>query len=120
MSSLPASTADTDSQTALNALRAADNANFILAVDQAILDAIAQGETQISANTFGNVNAQTVTEYYVNLGYKVSFPDFRTNIGNQPAQLFGDAWVSFWQGTLAGYLGFVPKNPMRLLIGWSV
>lgn len=120
MASIPASTAQTNAQTALTALQTADGAIFIADVDTAIQDAIAHGFTQISANTFGNVNTQAVTAYYVALGYKVAFPEFQNNFESQPAQLFGEVWVAFWAGTSVNGLGFdVSKNPIRMIISWA-
>ena len=120
MASIPASTAQSDTNTALAALQAADNATFISASDAAILDATSQGLTQISANTFGSVDAETVVSYYVNLGYKVSLPDFQNNVQQQPAQQFGEFWVEFWNGTLPQFTGVdIKKNPVRILISWA-
>lgn len=119
MSSIPASTADTEAQAALTALQAADNATFILETDAAIVEMISQGKAQVSVSTFGNVLAKTIVSYYVNLGYKVVLPDYPQSLEIQPAQLFGQFWVEFWDGTLSNTLGFNPsKNPVRLLISW--
>jgi hypothetical protein len=116
MSSLPAATAQTDSKTADAALVATANANFIAAVDAQIVQAIALGKFQVSATTFVNVHPRVIAQYYSNLGYWVQFPDLVQGPNFQPADLFGEYWVDFWNNTLFPFFG---SKPARMVIGWS-
>lgn len=119
MSSIPATTAQSDSDAAKAALEAADNAIFIASVDQAIVEATDQGKYQVSATTWGHVSPKTIVDYYINLGYTVALPDYPQTLEVVPAQLFGEFWVAFWNGTLRDTLFANPNlNPVRLLIAW--
>lgn len=115
MSSIPASTAITDSDAAILALVTADNAKFIADVDQQILDAIDLGKYEVSATTFGYVNPHDIYTYYLNLGYMVTFPDLIEGQAFQPADLFGQFWIDYWNHTL---LPRCAKNPVRMLVFW--
>lgn len=117
MSSLPASTAQSDTITAKDELIVADNANFIAQVDVQIQEAIALGRFQISATTFGNVHPRDIVKYYGNLGYWIVFPDLIQGPNFQPADLFGEFWVNFWDNTLTPL--FKQRKPVRMVIGWS-
>lgn len=116
MASIPKSQANTDSTTAQTAIMAAEDQNFIDSVDASILEATALGKFQVSATTWENVDVPTVYNYYVNLGYKVSFPDIFNMQQPQPAELFGEPWIDFWGN---GIWTKLPEGPARLLISWS-
>lgn len=113
--SIPATTAITDSDAALLALVTADNTKFIADVDQQILDAIDLGKFEVSATTFGYVNPHDIYVYYLNLGYMVTFPDLIHGQAFQPADLFGQFWIDYWNHTI---LPRGAKNPVRMLIFW--
>lgn len=117
MASIPASTAQTDSDAALAALKAADNANFIVDADKQITDAIALGKSEISATTFGDCDILDIFNYYANLGYHIEFPDLIQGQKFQPADLFGEFWIEFWNNTLIPHN---QMNPVRIIIRWDL
>ncbi len=97
------------------AIQTAQDTIFIANVDAQITEKIAQGAFQISATTFNGVNLQTVFQYYVNLGYAVSFPDYPANLNYQPVDLFGQYWEAYWLHRLSLY---PIQNPARIIIQW--
>lgn len=117
MASIPATTAENNTDIARAALVAADNAIFIADVDKQILDYIALGKKEISATTFGYVHIKDIYNYYTALGYHVDFPDLRQGHKFQPADLFGQFWIEFWNHTLIPHH---PRNPTRVLINWHL
>lgn len=117
MSSLPASTANSDSDAAKAVLVAADNSKFIGMVDAQILLAIAEGKSFVSATTFGYVHPKDIWAYYANLGYFVRFPDLIQGQRFQPADLFGEFWDDFWGGI---FVPPFPKGPIRIVINWDL
>lgn len=114
--SLTKTQAELDAQAALDALVAADNALFIAAIDAQILEAIDLGHFYVSSTTWGNVDAKTIFEYYVALGYFVYFPDFPQCQNWSPSNLFGPFWEAFWNHTL---FPRTAKNPIRLIIAFK-
>lgn len=117
MSTPTRSQAQIDAQAAEDALVAAANARFILASDIQIAEAINQGKFFVNCITEDNISPRTVFQYYANLGYGVSLPDYPTNLSLQPAELFGAYWINFWSNG-----GFIPQNlkkPYRFIIAWK-
>lgn len=117
MATIPKSQAESESTTEHDARVAAANQRFIDAADAQIQEAIDQGRFWVNCTTFEyDINPQTVFQHYADLGYKVSFPDFTTHdFSQQPAQLFGEFWINFWNNEN------VPANtkiPLRIVIGW--
>lgn len=106
---------DADAAKAI-AVTAANN-RFIAAADIQIQEAIDQGQFFVSCSTTDDIDPQTVFQYYANLGYGVSFPDYPTNLALQPAELFGAYWINFWSN--GGFLPRLLKKPYRLLISWK-
>jgi hypothetical protein len=94
----------------------ADN-NFIAAADIAIAEKTSLGQYMVSLDLFENVSLQNVVTYYQNLGYVVSAP-FPPNVGNQPAQLFGEVWDNYWFNQTFWYTinGF--PRPKTIFISW--
>lgn len=115
--SIPRSTAETNAQIADDAIEAAANARFIAAADIQIAEAIAQGRFWVDCITTDHIGIRTVFQYYANLGYGVSLPDYPTNLALQPAELFGAYWINFWSN--GGFLPHLIKKPYRLLITWK-
>lgn len=115
--STPQSIALTNAQAANDALTAAANTRFIAAADAQIATAISAGQFYVSCETLDDINPQTIFQYYANLGYGVSFPDFPTNLNLQPADLFGPYWQNFW--TNGGLIPSHLRKPYRLIIAWK-
>lgn len=115
--SIPRSQAETDAQAAFDTATADANARFIAAADIQIQTAVDQGKFYCSCETRDDIDPRTVFQYYADLGYGVSFPDYPTNLALQPAELFGAYWINFWTNG-----GFIPQNlkkPYRLIISWK-
>jgi hypothetical protein len=115
--SIPRSTAQTEAQTNHDADVAAANARFIAAVDQQITDAIALGFFYVNSLSADDIDPMVVGQYYSDLGYIVSFPDFPQNLILQPAELFGEFWINFWTSGMQ-----IPTNltkPYRFIIAWK-
>lgn len=115
--SITKSQAETDAQIAHDALTDAANTRFIAAADQQITEAIAQGVFYINALSEDDIDPMVVGQYYSDLGYIVSFPDYPQNLILQPAELFGQFWINFWSSGLQ-----IPANlkkPYRFLISWQ-
>lgn len=115
--SITRSQAEIDAQTELDALTAAANARFIAAADIQIQDAIDQGKFYCSCETQDDIDPKTIFQYYADLGYGVSFPDYPTNLALQPAELFGAYWINFWSN--GGFIPRLLKKPYRLIIAWK-
>jgi len=107
--------ANTDATTAHDAIQAAANTNFYTLVDAQIQEAIAQGKFQVNCWTTEDVDLSTAFQYYADLGYAVSFPDYPTNLDFQPAQMFGAFWEDFWANVI--HTSQI-KNPARMIIAW--
>lgn len=118
MSSITKDQAETQADIANNALTDAANTRFIDATDIQIQKAIAQGEFFVNCECFDpNIDPKIIFDYYTNLGYGVTFPDYPTNLMLQPAQLFGEFWINFWTNNLIP--ANVKTNPLRFLISWK-
>jgi hypothetical protein len=113
MSSISASAALAAQKAIKAALAVADNALFIADADRQILAAIALDKKFISITTFGEVNPHYIYKYYTNLGYDVDFPDLIQGQKFQPADLFGEFWLEYWEHTL---LPSFHKGPIRIVI----
>lgn len=109
--------ANTNSQAGDAAVKAAANARFIAAADQQIAEATAQGVYFINAISTDDIDPVAVAQYYLNLGYAVTAPEYSQNQSQpDPMDLFGDYWIDFWLN------GFIPQNmkkPYRFLIAWK-
>lgn len=117
MASIPKSQAQTEAEAAQAALEATAAQLFIDAADAQIQEAIDQGKYFVNCLTHDeNVDPKTIFDYYTNLGYGVSFPDYPQNLALQPAQLFGEFWINYWQNNLVPR---VKKYPLRFLISWK-
>lgn len=115
-------TANTNAQTAKDAITLAADNQFISDAGDAILAAIAQGKFMVTLHTAKGVDVPTVHDYLTNLGYQVAYPGLGMKAGPQPfqpsgvfqpADLFGQLWIDFWNGN-------VPRldNPLRMTISW--
>lgn len=120
--SLPAATANANTQAAVTAIQTAADTNFIAAVDSQILTAINLGSYTVTAMTNQGVNLLTIFTYYTGLGYQVTFPDFLQQNGaaipslvQQPVNFFGYNWITFWQNSI---IAFGITNPSRMTIAW--
>lgn len=117
MASIPKSQAESETDTAHDVLVAAANQRFIDAADAQIQEAIDQGRFFVNCTSFeADLDPKAVFDYYAGLGYQVAFPDYTSHdLSQQPAQLFGEFWINFWNNDLvpAGM-----KLPLRIVIGW--
>lgn len=114
--SIPKSTAESQAETALDAITLAANTRFIAAADLQITAAIAQGVFFINCWSTDDISVREVAQHYLDLGYGISMPDYPQNLIMQPAELFGEFWINFWSN------GFIPstmKKPYRILISWK-
>jgi len=111
------SQAEADAQAAHDDLVEAACDLFIENTDLAIEAAIDQGVFFVNTSAFDkNVDPKVIFDYYTNLGYGVSFPDYPQNLMLQPAQLFGEFWINYWQNNL---VPAAQKYPLRFLISWK-
>lgn len=113
------SLANTNATTALNILLAAADQLFIDNAATAILEAISQGKYLVTLNTFENCDLRVLHDYFVGLGYAVSYPGLNMYPGAQPFQpmeLFGIFWIQFWENW-----PFTPViiNPARVTLSWK-
>lgn len=112
-----ASVANVDSTTDHDALVAAANQQFIDQTVVAIANATTNGKFEVFMTTFQNCDFNLLATYFQNLGYTVIFPDFPPFDGSQPAQLFGDFWIAYWDNQLIP-TGMKPRNPVRMGFRW--
>lgn len=113
------STANADSLAQLTALQAAANALFIDQANTAIENAINEGKYWIVLTSFQNCNLLDLQTYFVGLGYQVQYPDMlNPNLTPQnPAQLFGQDLVDFWDN--GGQVQHL-SNPLRIKLLWQI
>lgn len=107
--------ANSEAKAARSAIQIAADNQFIANVDLQIAEAIAQGNFRISAVTSENVSLHIIFNYYADLGYFVSFPDYPANLNIQPVELFGQYWNDYWLHLLSLY---PIRNPARINISW--
>ena len=102
---------------ARTALQTTADDNFIAAADAAIADKASQGHYLVALDLFENVNLQNIVTYYQNLGFIVSAP-YPPNVGEQPAQLFGEFWTAYWRNQTFWFTinGF--PRPKTIFISW--
>lgn len=122
--SINANIANSNTQTTLNAIQTAADTNFIANVDSQIQTAINLGQFQITAITSNEVNISVVFNYYTNLGYNCTFPDYLQQNGQsipslvqQPVNFFGFNWTQFWLNAIGA---FNITNPARMTISWNL
>lgn len=123
--SINAHEAHKQSSEALYAIMTAADKVFIASVDAQIQTAIALGLFQVTAVTTPDVSINTVFQYYNNLKYLCSFPDylqqngmaFPTTITVQPADFFGFNWTQFWLNAIGA---FHIKSPARMTVRWNL
>lgn len=96
------------------AIFAAGNQKFIDDADARIADVIAQGHFRQSFYTNTNVDMEDIINHYQDLGYDLNLPDCPT-MWDQPAQLFGQDWIDFWEGRRV----CTCKNPCMITIAWK-
>lgn len=115
--------ANANSTTSQNAIMSNADTIFIANVDWQIQQAISQGQFQVTAVSNAFINLMGVYQYYANLGYNVSFPDYANQNGanlpsiiQQPTNYFGYNWTAYWAGLIQ--LNLV-SNPARLTIQWA-
>lgn len=110
-------TANADATTARTAIESAVDAAFIDDATLAINAAVAQGKFEVTLTTSKDANTTIIHDYFVGLGYTVTYPGQNLLPGSrqpQPAELFGEAWEEFWMN------GIPPtKGPVRLTIFWE-
>ena len=92
----------------------AANTKFINEATDIIALYVEQGKFEVTVYAFQYVSLKDITDYFQNLGYGVNLLD-RYSYNNQPAALFGDLWVDYWNGRLVCW---GPK-PHRVVISWG-
>lgn len=99
------------------ALENADNQLFIQSAGDAILAAISLGKFEITLTTFEGCSIKDIHNYFVALGYTVTYPGLGMLPGArtyQPAELFGLAWNEYW-GSFAPHI----ESPARVTLSWG-
>ena len=114
-----AATALTESDAQNTALTDAANAAFIDQFVQAQNNAISLGHSVVFLTTFAHCDISFLMNYFINLNYFVTLPDLAPINGAQPAELFGPAWIAFWENQVPNLAGHPLRNPVRLGIAWS-
>lgn len=113
---ISATTANTNSNANKAALQVSADASFLDQASQAINNAVSLGKFFVVLTSFENCNLIYLQNYFIGLGYRVSYPDpHNPNQIIGPAQLFGNALVSFFEN------GGTPtplKNPVRIRLDW--
>lgn len=110
-------TANTNATTSLTAINSAFDQVFIDDANIAILQAISLGQFKVSLTTNKNCDTKTLHNYFVGLGYVVSYPDVNDLPGStpmQPAELFGMSWDQFWANNPPSL-----PSPVRIILSWQ-
>jgi hypothetical protein len=111
--------AQTDSTNTKTALVNEANQKFINEFLVAQANAEQLGNTVVYLTTFAHCDVSYLLNYFQNLGYYVTFPDLAPINGAQPAELFGPAWISYWENQVPNAVLRKPENPLRIGIAWS-
>jgi hypothetical protein len=112
-------TAQTYSNNNLAALKAQANQEFINQFQVAQAQATLQGKTVVYLSTFRNCDIVFLSNYFQNLGYYITYPDVAPINGAQPAELFGPAWIAYWENQVPDNALKPFSNPTRIGIAWS-
>ncbi len=113
-----ASVANTASEAEKTILQNAANTLWISLATQAINNAIGLGQYEVYLSTFDNCVPSYLLNYFNNLGYYVTFPDFSPLNGAQPGELFGAAWIAYWENQVPLASGHPLRNPVRIGLAW--
>jgi hypothetical protein len=114
-----ATTANTTTQANLTALQAAANSLWISQAAAAINQAVTLGQSSVYLTTFEHCVPSYLLNYFNNLGYYVTFPDWSPLNGAQPAELFGAAWIAYWENQVPLASGHPLRNPVRIGLSWT-
>ena len=109
--------ANTVSQANLTALKDAANQKFINDAVTMIANAQQLGQTQIYLTTFDYCDIVYLMNYFIGLGYYITFPEYAPIEGSQPGELFGPSWIAYWESQLLPN-NTMPHNPTRMGIAW--
>lgn len=112
-----AQAAQTASSAQQTALTNAANQSFINQFIQAQNNAIALGKSEVYLTTFEHCDITYLMNYFVGLGYYITFPEYAPVNGSQPGELFGPAWLAYWEEQLLPN-NTKPHNPTRMGIAW--
>ena len=110
-------TANVNTTNNRSAIESMVDQDFIDSATVAILDQIDLGLFQVVLSTHENCNIQVLHDYFVALGYGVSYVGLGmlpSSVPAQPAALFGIQWTQFWGGVAPEL-----ANPVRMLISWK-
>lgn len=122
MSNIPPSSSEAlaASNASQLSLQAYADSVFISETADAIANAVAQGLFSVVLTTFQDCSISNIQAYLLHLGYTISYPDFgNPNLSpNNPAQLFGQAYVDFWANNKI--INQPSINPARMKIEWAV
>lgn len=121
---MDAKEAQDQTKVALEAIMTAEDAKFIADVDVMIQTAIKLGQSQITAITHQHVSIGTIFNYYTNLGFHCTFPDYLQQNGaqipslvQQPVNFFGFNWTQYWLNAIGQ---FHIRNPARMTVQWFI
>lgn len=120
LSTVPLSPGEqTASNAQLAALQAQANQQFINMFLVAQENAIKLGQTIVYLSTFKYCDIIALTNYFQNQGYFINYPDVAPINGAQPAELFGPAWIAYWENQVPSNAQLPFTNPIRIGIAWS-
>lgn len=104
---------------ALLAIQMAANEEFIANADLAIGEAVLQGKMQVFLSSVRGMDFQTVFTYFHDLGYVLG-PTARMQNRSNPAGLFGQFWVDYWNNVWN--MSGLDDNgvPYQIVISWAL
>lgn len=110
---------NTASTSILTALQTQANNLWIQLACQAIQNAVNLGQSNVYLTTFEHCVPSYLLNYFQSLGYYVTFPDFSPLNGAQPGELFGAAWIAYWENQVPLASGHPLHNPLRIGLSWT-
>jgi len=117
--SISESAANAAADAALLVIQTAANAEFIANADAAINEAVAQGKYKVYLSSVKNMNFPDVFTHYRDLGYVLG-PTARMSSRCNPAALFGQFWVDYWNNVWN--MSGLDDNglPYQIVISWNL
>lgn len=104
---------------ALLAIQTAANEEFIANADAAIGEAVLQGKMQVFLSSVKGMDFQTVFTYFHDLGYTLG-PTARMLNRSQPAALFGQFWIDYWNNVWNTSGLDESGQPYQIVISWAL
>jgi hypothetical protein len=110
---------NTASTSILTNLQNQANALWIQQACQAIQNAVNLGQSEVYLTTFEHCVPSYLLNFFQNIGYYVTFPDWSPLNGAQPGELFGAAWIAYWENQVPLAAGHPLRNPVRIGLSWT-